>query len=100
MVETEQKAEHKLPPIEQTSSIRNTHEKLSSVLNNRTLRDITLLLDPYKRNSSDSLINTLTHVTLLLKNTQTSTITRLRITTYHTIITSNTICSSIHDYSF
>ena len=42
---------------------RNTPEKLSSVLNNRTLRDITHLLDPYKRNASDSLITTLTHIT-------------------------------------
>ena len=55
------KAEHKPPPIEHTSSIRNTPGTLSSVLNNRTLRDITHLMDPYKQNSSDSLITTLTH---------------------------------------
>ena len=54
MVRTERKAEHKPPPIEHTSHIRKTPEKLSSVLNNCTLRDITHLLDPNKRNSSDS----------------------------------------------
>ena len=62
MVQTEHKAEHKPPPIEHTSPIRNTPEKFSSVLNNHTLRTITHLLDPYKRNSSDSPITTLTHI--------------------------------------
>ena len=62
MVQSEQKAEHKPPPIEHTSPIRNTREKFSSVLNNRTIKDITHLLDPYKRNSSDTLITTLTHI--------------------------------------
>ena len=62
MVQTEHKAEHMLPPIEHTSPIRNTPKIFSSVLNNRILRDITHLLDPYKRNSSDSLITTLTHI--------------------------------------
>ena len=62
MVKLENEAEHKPPPIEHTSPIRNTPEKLSSVFNIRTLRDITHLLDPYKRNSSDSLITTLTHI--------------------------------------
>ena len=62
IVQTEQKTEHKPPFIEHTSPIRNTPEKLSSVLNNHTLRDITHLLDPCKRNSSDSLITTLTHI--------------------------------------
>ena len=61
MVQTEHKAEHKPPPIEHISPIRNTPEKLSSVFNNRTLCDITPLMDPYKRNSSDYLITTLTH---------------------------------------
>ena len=61
MVRTERKAEHKPPPIEHTSHIRKTPEKLSSVLNNRTLCDITHLLDPNKRNSSDSPITFLTH---------------------------------------
>ena len=63
MVQTEQKAEHKPPPTVHTSPIRNNPEKLSSDLNNRTTQDITHLLDPYKRNSSDSLITTLTHKT-------------------------------------
>ena len=57
LVQTEHKPEHK----SHTSPIRNTPDKLSSVLNNRTLRDITNLLDPYKRNSSDTPITTLTH---------------------------------------
>ena len=38
MVQTEQKAEYKPPPIEHTSPIRKTPEKPSSVLNNRTSR--------------------------------------------------------------
>ena len=62
MIQTEQKAEHKPPLIEHTSYIRNTSEQLSSVFNKSTLRDITHLLDPYKRNSSDSPIITLTHI--------------------------------------
>ena len=47
MVRAEQKTEHK------------SH---SSVLNNRTLRDITHLLDPYKRTPSETPITTLTHI--------------------------------------
>ena len=66
MVQAEHKVEHKPPPIEHTSHIRNTPKKLSSVLNNRTLRDITHLLDPYKRNTSDTLITTLTHIILAM----------------------------------
>ena len=62
MVQAEQIAEHKPPPIEHSSSIRNNPEKLSSVPNKRTLRDITHPLDPYKRNSSYSLITTFTHI--------------------------------------
>ena len=62
MVQTEHKAEHKPAPIEQTSPIRNTPGKLSSVLNNRNNRNITQLLDLYKRNSSDTLITTITHL--------------------------------------
>ena len=58
MVQAEQKLEHKSP----TSPIKNTSDKLSSVLNNRTLRDITNLLDPYKRNPSDTPMTTLTHI--------------------------------------
>ena len=62
MVQTEQKAEQKPPPIEHTSPIRNTPEKLSSILTNRTIKDITYLLDTCERNSSDTLITTLTHI--------------------------------------
>ena len=63
MVQKEHKAEHKPPPTKHTSPIRTTPEKLSSLLKNRTLTqcDITNLSDPYKRNSSNSLITTLTH---------------------------------------
>ena len=62
MVQSEQKAEHRPPPIEHTSSIRNTPEKLSSVLKIRTNKVITHLLDPCKPNSSDTLITTLTQI--------------------------------------
>ena len=62
MVQNENKVEHKPPNIEHTSPIRNTSEKLTSVLNTRIIRDITHLLDPYKRNPSDTLITTLTHI--------------------------------------
>ena len=62
MVQSEQKTEHEPPPIEHTSPIRNTPEKLSSVLNNRNIKDVTHLLDTYKRNFSDTLITTLTHI--------------------------------------
>ena len=58
MVQAEQKTDHK----SHTSPIKNTHDKLSSVINNRTLRDMTNLLEPYKRNSSETPITTLTHV--------------------------------------
>ena len=61
MVQTENKSEHKTPLVEHTSPIRTTSDKLSSILNNRTLRDITQLLNPYKRNPCDSPITTLTH---------------------------------------
>ena len=57
-VQAEQKTEHK----PHSSPIKNTPGKLSSVLNNRTLRDITNLLDPYKRNPSETPITTLTHI--------------------------------------
>ena len=61
MVQNENKTEQK-PPTEQTSPIRNTSDKLASVLKNRIIRDITHPLDPYKRNPSDTLITTLTHI--------------------------------------
>ena len=56
MVQAEHKTEHK----SHTSPIRNIPDKLSSVMNNRTLRDLTNLLNPYKRNPSDTPITTLT----------------------------------------
>ena len=62
MVQIENKSELRPPRIEHTSPIRYTPEKLSSVLQNRTIRDITQHLDPYRRNPSDSLITTLTHL--------------------------------------
>ena len=58
MVQAEQKTEHK----SHSSPINNTPGKLSSVLNNGTLRDITNLLDSYKRNPSETPITTLTHI--------------------------------------
>ena len=58
MVQNEPKTEHK----SHTSPIRNTPDTLSSVLNNRTLRDITNLLDPYKRTPSETPITTITHI--------------------------------------
>ena len=61
-VQNEQRSHnyHKSPmksPIKQTTS-----EKLSNMLNNRTLKDLTQMLDPYKRNSLDSPITTLNHL--------------------------------------
>ena len=56
MVQAENKSEHNL------HSKKNTPDKRSSVLNNRTLRDITNLLDPYKRTPSETPITTLTHI--------------------------------------
>ena len=58
MVQAEQKTEHK----SHSSPIKNTPDKLSSVLNNRTLRDMINLLEPYKQNSSETPITTLTHI--------------------------------------
>ena len=63
MVQAENKSEHKLPPIEHTSAkTQTTTDKFSSILNNRTLRDITQMLYPYKRNPTDFPITTLTHL--------------------------------------
>ena len=58
MVQSEHKTEHKSHP----SPIKNAPDKLSSVLNNRTLRDMTNLLELYKRTSSETPITTLTHI--------------------------------------
>ena len=62
MVETENKSERNFPKVEHTSPIRNTSGKLSSMLNNRTLRDKRQLPDPYKQTPSDSIITSLTHL--------------------------------------
>ena len=58
-VQNEQRScnDHKSPtksPIKQTTS-----EKFATILNNRSLKDLTQMLDPYKRNPSDSPITTL-----------------------------------------
>ena len=58
MVQAEQKTEHK----SHSSPIKNTLDKFSSVLSNRTLRDMTNLHEPYKRNPSETPITTLTHI--------------------------------------
>ena len=58
MVQAEQRTEHK----SHSSPIRNAPDKLSSVLNNRTLRDMTNLLEPYKRNPSETPNTTLTQI--------------------------------------
>ena len=65
MVQTEQKrtySDHKSPPKSPIKHSQTTNEKLSTMLNNRTLKDITQMLDPYKRNPSDSPITTLNHL--------------------------------------
>ena len=58
MVQAEQKTEHK----SHSSPTKIAPDKLSSVLNNRTLRDMTNLLEPYKRISSETPITPLTHI--------------------------------------
>ena len=58
MAQAEQKPEHKVP----SSPIKNTPDKLPSVLNNRTFEHITNLLDPYKRTPSETPIILLTHI--------------------------------------
>ena len=62
-VQTEQKHcynNQKSPP---KSPIKQTiREKLSNILNNRTLKHLTQMLDPYKRNSSDSPITSPNHL--------------------------------------
>ena len=95
MVQAEQKTEHKL----HSSPIKNTPDKLSSVLNNRTLRDITNLLDPYIRNPSETPITTHTYYTAMTEHTN-SYIHLTRLSTHHSIIPSNSNCFGIHNYSF
>ena len=45
-----------------TEHSQTTSEKLPTMLNTRTLKDLTQMLEPYKRNPSDSPITTLTHL--------------------------------------
>ena len=66
MVQAEKKTEHK----SHSSPIKNAPDKLSSVLNNRTLRDMTNLLEPYKRNPSETPITTITHILHCYDRTQ------------------------------
>ena len=97
MVQTEHKPEHKA----HTSPIRNTPGKLSSVMNNRTLRDITNLLDPYQRNPSETHITTLTHILHCYDRTHKLLQTLgSRLSTHHSILTGYTICFRIYNYSF
>ena len=59
IVKTEKSTTH----TEQKSPIKQTTiNKISTMLNLRTLKDLTQMLDPYKRNPSDSPITTLTHL--------------------------------------
>ena len=63
MVQTEQKhSDHKSPTKSPIKQSQTTSEKLSIMLNNRTLKDITQKLNPYKRNPSDSKITTLNNL--------------------------------------
>ena len=62
--------------IEQTSSTRilNTSEKLSSILNNCTLRDITQLLDPEKNETHLTLVSPLPHISYTVMTEHTNSI--------------------------
>ena len=65
MVQTEQKrtySDHKSPPKSPIKHSQTTSEKLSTMLNNRTLNDLTQMLDPYKRTPSDTPITTLNYL--------------------------------------
>ena len=63
LVQTEQKySDHKSSTKSPVKHSQTTSEKLSTKLNNRTLKDLTQMLDPYKRNQSDSPITTLNHL--------------------------------------
>ena len=104
MVQTDQKIERKPPTTEPTSPIRNAPEKLSYVLNNRILREIDLLMEPYKQNSSDSTVTTLTrlvhsderiHKLLQSLDIDSQRITQSSKTITSTLTSLNNICSSI-----
>ena len=63
--QTEQKhtySDHKSPTTSPIKHSQTTSEKLSTTLNNRTLKDLTQMLDPYKQNPSDSPITTPNHL--------------------------------------
>ena len=65
MVQTEQKhtySDHKSPTKSPIKHSLTTCEKLSTMLNNRTLKYLTQMLDPCKRNPLDSPITTLNHL--------------------------------------
>ena len=63
MVQTEQKhSDHESPTQSPIKHSQTTSEKLSTMLNNRTLKDLTQMLDPYKRNPSNSPITTPNHI--------------------------------------
>ena len=65
MVQTEQKrtySDHKSPTKSPIRHSQTTSEKLFTMLNNRTLKDLIQMLDPYKRIPSDSPITTLNHL--------------------------------------
>ena len=63
MVQTEQKySDHKSPTKSPIKHSQTTSEKVSTMLNNRTLKDLTQLLDPYKRNPSEFPITTPYHL--------------------------------------
>ena len=63
MVKTEQKSTEQKHSFQDKSPIKQTtSEKLSTMLNIRTLKHLTQMLEPYKRNPSDCPIATLTHL--------------------------------------
>ena len=94
-----QKTEHKKS---HSSPIKNAPDKLSSLLNNRTLRDMTNLLEPYKRNSSETPITTFTHILHCYDRTHKllQTLDLDSQPTHHSIIPSNSICFGNYNYSF
>ena len=95
MVHSEHRTEHK----SHTSPIRNTPDKLSSVLNNRTLRNITNLLDPYKRTPSETPFTTLTHILHCYDRTH-KLLRTLDLDSQRSLNHPNTIWFGILNYSF
>ena len=65
MVQTEQKrtySDHKSPPKSPIKHSQTTNEKLSTILNKPTPKNLTQMLNPYERSPSDSPITTLNHL--------------------------------------